>query len=173
MTITELGALGEFIGSIAVIATLIYLAVQIRQNTSGMKANAYQMWVSSNLHLNGLIAQQGRPWREGIADSANLDEESEMGFGIVNHSAFQMMQSIDYLYRMGVIDEALWKAEISRAAGHLNSNPGVRQWWDAGGRTQLTPEFVALLESTETDIALWGWDDTRGYHVLDRENADT
>ena len=33
MTLMELGALGEFLGSIAVLATLIYLAVQLRQNT--------------------------------------------------------------------------------------------------------------------------------------------
>jgi hypothetical protein len=37
MTVMELGALGEFVGSIAVIATLIYLALQIRQNTSQQK----------------------------------------------------------------------------------------------------------------------------------------
>ena len=36
MSIMELGALGEFVGSIGVIATLIYLAVQIRQNTHSM-----------------------------------------------------------------------------------------------------------------------------------------
>ncbi len=34
--IIELGALGEFLGSIGVIATLIYLAIQIRQNTRTM-----------------------------------------------------------------------------------------------------------------------------------------
>ena len=39
MTIIELGALGEFVGAIAVVATLIYLAVQIRQNTRSMDAN--------------------------------------------------------------------------------------------------------------------------------------
>ena len=33
MTIMELGAMAEFLGSIGVIATLIYLAIQIRQNT--------------------------------------------------------------------------------------------------------------------------------------------
>lgn len=33
MTIQELGAIGELIGGIAVIVTLIYLAVQVRQNT--------------------------------------------------------------------------------------------------------------------------------------------
>ncbi len=36
MSIIELGALGEFLGSIGVIATLIYLAIQIRQNTHSL-----------------------------------------------------------------------------------------------------------------------------------------
>ena len=36
MSIIELGALGEFLGSIGVVATLIYLAIQIRQNTHSL-----------------------------------------------------------------------------------------------------------------------------------------
>ncbi len=37
MTIMELGALGELLGSIAVLATLVYLSVQVRQNTRAME----------------------------------------------------------------------------------------------------------------------------------------
>ena len=33
MTLAELGSLGEFVGAIGVVATLVYLAYQIRQNT--------------------------------------------------------------------------------------------------------------------------------------------
>jgi len=39
VTIMELGALGEFLGSIVVLATLVYLSVQIRQNTRSMDEN--------------------------------------------------------------------------------------------------------------------------------------
>ena len=39
MTIFELGALGEFFGSIAVVVTLIFLILQIRQNTNSMDAS--------------------------------------------------------------------------------------------------------------------------------------
>jgi hypothetical protein len=38
-TIQNLGALGEFVGSIGVIITLVYLAVQIRQNTQSVRVN--------------------------------------------------------------------------------------------------------------------------------------
>lgn len=43
MTIMELGALGEFVGSIAVVITLIYLAMQIRQNTRSMEETKKHM----------------------------------------------------------------------------------------------------------------------------------
>ncbi|NNC54556.1 MAG: hypothetical protein HKO07_02410, partial [Pseudomonadales bacterium] len=50
MSLIELGALGEFLGSIAVLATLVYLSVQLRQNTRSMNeskklalAQTYQM----------------------------------------------------------------------------------------------------------------------------------
>ena len=36
MTLQDLGSIGEFVGSIAVLITLVYLAVQIRQNTKSM-----------------------------------------------------------------------------------------------------------------------------------------
>ena len=45
MTIFELGALGEFVGAIAVVGTLIYLAVQIRQNTLQIRDNVLSLQV--------------------------------------------------------------------------------------------------------------------------------
>jgi len=62
------------------------------------------------------------------------------------------MQTTDFLYRMGTIDRDLWQSEMGWAAGHVMDNPGVKQWWDAGGKTQLAPQFV---ESTESEINVW------------------
>ncbi len=42
MTLEDLGNLGEFLGAIGVIVTLVYLAVQVRQNTRMMRANVRQ-----------------------------------------------------------------------------------------------------------------------------------
>jgi hypothetical protein len=75
---------------------------------------------------------------------------------------FQMAQSTDYLYREGSLDRELWELEMDRAAGILSIH-GVRQWWDAGGRTQLTPGFVEFLESRQSGVTLWYWDDIQGY----------
>ena len=54
MSIMELGALGEFVGSILVLATLIYLVIQVRQNTKGINSasyvNAAQLFAMEGLH---------------------------------------------------------------------------------------------------------------------------
>ena len=43
MSIAELGALGEFVASFGVLATLIYLAIQMRQNTQALRLNTAQV----------------------------------------------------------------------------------------------------------------------------------
>lgn len=42
MSIQDLGSIGEFIAAIATILTLVYLALQIRQNTAVSRAAAAQ-----------------------------------------------------------------------------------------------------------------------------------
>ena len=46
MNIMELGAIGELVGGVAVIATLIYLAVQIRQGNQAGAREAHRAWVT-------------------------------------------------------------------------------------------------------------------------------
>ena len=46
--------------------------------------------------------------------------------------------------------------------GHLKDNPGVKQWWDAGGKTQLALQFVEPVESTESEINVWAWEPGKG-----------
>ncbi len=160
-----IGAISEIIGAIAIVITLIYLAVQIRQNTASVRAAGYQEWLAANLELNTAFADQAmsRLFVLGNADSSNLSDESFISFAMWNLGVMQMAQATNYLYRSGSLDRELWEAEMNRAAGIL-SMPGVRQWWDAGGNTQLTPRFVKLLGSTQSSVAYWNWESERGFY---------
>ena len=51
-----LGNIGEFVGSIAVLATLLYLAMQIRQNTRGMRAQTYHNFGWGSQAVIGSVA---------------------------------------------------------------------------------------------------------------------
>lgn len=57
MTISELGSLGEFVGAIGVVITLIYLAFQIRQNTDQLKQNASMAKAAAVKNSNSALRQ--------------------------------------------------------------------------------------------------------------------
>jgi len=61
MDLTQVANLGEFIGGVAVLVTLIYLALQLRHNTSALRAGAAQAFGEGingvNLSVCGGIEQ--------------------------------------------------------------------------------------------------------------------
>jgi hypothetical protein len=75
MTITELGALGEFVGSIGVIATLVYLAIQIRQNTNQLHNNERALRRAEN----NAIMQNWSDLRRLIMSDASFAEITVRG----------------------------------------------------------------------------------------------
>ena len=140
----------------AVIAGIGFLAVELRQNTQQLEIQSYQSWVAANTELNIAISnpQLSAIVSQGHPNSADLTSETYIAYAMFHMSMFQMAQSTHYLYIEGSLNKELWESEMDRAAGIL-SIPGVRQWWDAGGKTQLTPSFVEFLESREPNVTLW------------------
>jgi hypothetical protein len=171
-----LGNYGEFVGAVAVVATLAYLAVQVRHsreateaNTKSLNLQSYQAWQAANMELNTAVSNpaQSEIVARGNYDSANLSEETYVSYAMFHLAIMQMAQSADYLYQAGTLDKDLWAAEMNRAAGILGA-PGVRQWWDAGGKTQLTPQFAERLESIQTNILYWTWEAGSGFVGSDK-----
>ncbi len=151
----------QIFGNLGILVGLIFVVIEVNQNTASIKGAAYQAWVAANMELNMSFAG-AEAISQGDLDSANLTEESQAAFAMWTMSLMQMVQSTDYLYRTGTLDKNLRDKEIHRAAGHLEY-PGVRQWWDAGGKTQLTPEFVELIKSTASNITRWTWEKGKGF----------
>ena len=59
----NLGNIGDFVGGLGVVATLIYLAIQIRQNTAALKTasrqdvtNGFREWVQLGIDPKNLEA---------------------------------------------------------------------------------------------------------------------
>jgi len=170
-----IGAIAELVGAIAVVGTLFYLAVQVRHskdateaNTRSLELHSYMAWQSANVGLNTAMSNpaQSEIIASGSYDPKTLTDETWLAFVMMYIGIFQMAQSTDYLYRAGALDRELWEAEMNRVAGILNF-PGVRQLWDAGVKRHLTPRFVELIESTQTNIVAVNWGAERGFYQDD------
>jgi hypothetical protein len=55
MTLQDRGAIGELVGGVAVIVTLVYLAVQIRQYRLGMSSATFHSTMQSFNQLNTML----------------------------------------------------------------------------------------------------------------------
>jgi hypothetical protein len=130
VTIVELGALGEFVGSILTLATLGYLAIQIRQNTALQKR---EEMVSIQNGQNSVVAQLQDPRVFGAyvraaagRDPSIEDRGTAQAWVIQYLNHFQIVHD---RYRNGALDEEqyqLW----ARFAVAMVAPAGIRRWWD-------------------------------------------
>ena len=67
-----LGAIGEIVGAVAVIATLGYLAVQIRQNTRALKASTHQSLSDSTIRFQAVSPDNAEVARIRVAGNKDL-----------------------------------------------------------------------------------------------------
>ena len=76
MSITELGALGEFVGSIAVLGTLIYLAIQTRLT----KEATQEMYMLNRIdqRIRGMWADRDSPYVATLFGKASRGEPLEV-----------------------------------------------------------------------------------------------
>ena len=92
-----LGNLGDFIGGIAVVATLLYLAVQIRQNTRLLKANALASASAAKVSFNHLLGSDpdaARVFQVGLEDFSSLTDDERRQFVILLRSSFDAHESV-------------------------------------------------------------------------------
>jgi len=71
-----LGNVGEFLGAIVIVVTLIYLAAQIRQNNQALRASFESESISRTFDLQHPVAldrQVAEWWARGADDFDNLD----------------------------------------------------------------------------------------------------
>ena len=113
-----LGNLGDFIGGLAVVVTLIYLAVQIRQNsrhmqlnTAAVQAAAYQAQLEST-RLANLEMVRDKQLAEWVLSSAEqleqLDRTDRLRFevlllGALRNSQHLFVQAQDGLIRSDLV----------------------------------------------------------------------
>ena len=86
-TTQVLGNLGEFFGAIAVFATLVYLAVQIRQNTYAQRSAAYDSSIRNFTEVRQALFESSEVsaiYVNGGNDPESLNETDHCQIPFVN-----------------------------------------------------------------------------------------
>ena len=146
-SIQDLGALGEFVGSVAVLVTLIYLTYQFRQNsiiarTAGQNEllRGYGDWVQ----LTTTHPDLANVLRRTLADwESATPEEQERASGWMLSAGLLAEQAL-YLWREKLIYENSYNRAIGLAVS-IASTPGGCKWW-SHARLALGGDIADLLD---------------------------
>jgi len=132
MDLNALGNIGEFVGAIGVIISLIYVSVQLRQNTKAVRATAYQEVSQNSVELLSLIiadAEMAEIWGRGLdAGEDSLTTTERFRWHAMLLATFRHWDNLNYQYRNGTLDHEIWKSYQFMIRSYL-VRPGFRDWW--------------------------------------------
>ena len=150
MSIEDLGNIGEFLGGIGVVVTLVYLAVQIRQNSRTVKASAAQSVLQSlSEALRAAAESPGltRVIKQGFTEFEKLDETEEWQFFLWLFAWFKLVEQTHQHYTVGNIEEGTWAGQVAHLKGNL-ATPAVARFWTAR-RSAFSQEFQELVDTLD------------------------
>ncbi len=149
MTWEAISAIAEVCGVIAVIVTLVYLAIQIKQSTVAMRGTTINA-------VTDRIFQEQR-WAADLADTFakfhdpdSLTVPEKIRYLNWINSGLRNRQNEYFLYKQGSLDEQVWQASVSMIPLFL-SEPIARKWWDES-KSLFADDFRKFVDSLVKEV---------------------
>ena len=142
----------EGAGAIAVLLGLVFVGLELRQNTEAVEAATFQALTDASSNYILTIASDpelNRIVTTGHVDPSALNEQEYARFFMVNRSYWVRMQNVFSQWQRGTLsnnDWRLYERVICRSYNDLDSSQGLKLTFDEH-RQLLTPEFVQFVQS--------------------------
>ena len=152
-----LANLGEVVGAVVVILSLIYLAIQVRQNTQAQRTENYSRALDRLASMQSMLSQDGDTsaiFSKAVVDTSKLTPQERLRFTWSMYEAFGAFEFMFLASRTDAIPNEVWERWSSGVAWWL-SFPGVQTWWRArpGPFTESFTAFVeCLIRENPTDL---------------------
>ncbi len=151
MTLDQLADLGEFLGGLAVLVTLAYLAVQVRQNTHALRrSSARQTSVQNSDALRGW-AESAEVLVGGFDRLEAMTPADRFRFNTLWVIWMQGLEQTFVDERDGVQDAGFSTPYRLFLRGLLSTREG-REWWD-GMKDYFSPHFQEEMRRMGDDTS--------------------
>lgn len=126
-----LGNLGEFIGAIGVVVSLVYLGRQLVQNTQSVRAASFNSMVQNSIRLSE-HAFRDSEFAEFLARAQahpeTLDTGERIRWDSYMTAVYRHFGNLQYSHRVGTLDSQMWTAYQSTLKDHLRT-PSWAKWF--------------------------------------------
>ena len=126
-----IGAVGEILGATAVFVTLVYLAVQIRQNTQAVRASALDASVTSVTSIRQTVlesAELSSIFQSGLDDPNVLDEAERTRFRMLMQNVLWSFWNVYAQAEYANLSAGVWDAQLP-ILNRIMSSAGGRWFW--------------------------------------------
>jgi hypothetical protein len=145
-----INAIAQLIAAIGVIASLFYLAAQIRQNTKSQRSVVVDSLTSSLINLLGPQSSDPELMRAFVSATEKWDSASEaerLRAAPMLFSVFKLFENAWFQQRQGTLDPEQWQGWELYMRVYYH-RPGVQAWW-SDRRAMFAPGFRNYVEATE------------------------
>jgi len=152
----DLGNLGDFIGGLGVVVTLLYLTFQIRQNTASVRAATVQSAAEANAEMLDRFAcdpELLRVYQAGTTDFESLSPDDRLRFAAVMGAMLHRMEGMVDQAQRGLLPTDAFEGAANRLRGAF-ALPGTHAWWERG-RTLFNARLRAWVEE---EVIAKPWD---------------
>jgi hypothetical protein len=143
-----IGAAAEFLGATGVIASLIYVAAQVRYSNRASTVQAKLETTRFMTDYGDLLLQYPALHdvrQRGLADLGSLSPEEFDQFNHLALKAFWFFSAGYFQHRQRTLAEDDWY-ELRAVARYWLHFEGCLDWWQRVGRFMFGPHFVAFIE---------------------------
>ena len=148
MPLDQIANIAEISAAALIIVSLIYVGIQIRQNTRAVRGSTLQMntdfWGALFLRL--AEPEVARGYAEGMAGQPDIRPAHFTQFFFICRAMFLGFENQYYQFRQGILDREIYLAYERSMQIQLLLFPGFRVWWQQS-HAVFSPAFVARVDS--------------------------
>ena len=148
MTLEQSAYLAEIVGVFAIVVSLVYLTLQVRQNTRTTRLETVQAINTEFNSFLDMIASDGAfadIYQRGLFDLQRLDVTQRLQFTVGLSRLFRTVHELYFQWREGAIDAAFWQSWTATVADLLQY-AGAQEVW-GGRRHHFTKGFQDFMDS--------------------------
>jgi hypothetical protein len=155
MTIGDIGSLSELVGAIATVGTLIYVALQIRENTSWSKRQALESGIDRIISWQARLTENPEimdVYLNGKEGYESFDEASRYR---LNFIMIEILATLEALIEHGKT-EAVKREALENSKNWIRrelEGSGTRIWWNEMGRERLSADYAGLIDDILSEDA--------------------
>jgi len=151
MDLEALGNLGEIIGGVAVIFSILYLARQINQSTGLARAENQRELLNTAHIWHPLATTPGltADLRGAINRYSELDPDAQARFHHFMHPLVNHVEAVFRMHRQGLIEDDSCERWVAGLIGIIRT-PGGSQWWEQV-QGMFGPEFLEEIERVQAE----------------------